>query len=315
MVESIHRTLLIICKLLFITAIVTDASSEQRSKQKADQTIRDICEKLDDDDLSHMENEKWLILCEDWIKTKNIEQYDVVQDETILDGEPNTISKVQLTKARGNGGIRITGGGSRISGSRSPSSISRFRNTRTGTSISRPNGWLWSRSRLVFLPLATLYFHRSRSASNRYTTPPSTSLTYYYCTSNDGSVEIQCTSISRPNGWLWSRSRLVFLPLATLYFHRSRSASNRYTTPPSTSLTYYYCTSNDGSVEIQCSSMYGDTLCCEDQTSQQPFCCGGDIPDDFVEDPNRATRRLAKIFYTLTAITLCIHLFLRRLRQ
>ncbi|CAF4169176.1 unnamed protein product [Rotaria magnacalcarata] len=288
MVESIHRTLLIICKLLFITAIVTDASSEQRSKQKADQTIRDICEKLDDDDLSHMENEKWLILCEDWIKTKNIEQYDVVQDETILDGEPNTISKVQLTKARGNGGIRITGGGSRISGSRSPSSISRFRNTRTGTSISRPNGWLWSRSRLVFLPLATLYFHRSRSAS---------------------------TSISRPNGWLWSRSRLVFLPLATLYFHRSRSASNRYTTPPSTSLTYYYCTSNDGSVEIQCSSMYGDTLCCEDQTSQQPFCCGGDIPDDFVEDPNRATRRLAKIFYTLTAITLCIHLFLRRLRQ
>ncbi|CAF5222599.1 unnamed protein product [Rotaria magnacalcarata] len=86
MVESIHRTLLIICKLLFITAIVTDASSEQRSKQKADQTIRDICEKLDDDDLSHMENEKWLILCEDWIKTKNIEQYDVVQDETILDG-------------------------------------------------------------------------------------------------------------------------------------------------------------------------------------------------------------------------------------
>ncbi|CAM4862852.1 unnamed protein product [Rotaria socialis] len=255
MIEPIHRTLLIICKLLLVTAIVTDASSEQRSKQQADQTIRDICEKLDDDDLSRMENKKWLILCEDWIKTKNIEQYDVVQDETILDGEQNAISKVQLTKARAVSRGRITGGGSRISGSRSPSSISRFRNTRTGTSI------------------------------------------------------------SRPNGWLWSRSRLVFLPLATLYFHRSRSASNRYTTPPSTPLTYYYCTSNDGSVEIQCSSMYGDTLCCEDQTSQQPFCCGGDIPDDFVEDPNGATRRLAKIFYTLTAITLCIHLFLRRLRQ
>ncbi|CAF4559238.1 unnamed protein product, partial [Rotaria socialis] len=148
MIEPIHRTLLIICKLLLVTAIVTDASSEQRSKQQADQTIRDICEKLDDDDLSRMENKKWLILCEDWIKTKNIEQYDVVQDETILDGEQNAISKVQLTKARAVSRGRITGGGSRISGSRSPSSISRFRNTRTGASISRPNGWLWSRSRL-----------------------------------------------------------------------------------------------------------------------------------------------------------------------
>ncbi|CAM2701797.1 unnamed protein product [Rotaria socialis] len=149
---------------------------------------------------------------------------------------------------------------------------------------------------------------RGSSSNNGGVNRPTTSVIRYRNTRTG-------TSISRPNGWLWSRSRLVFLPLATLYFHRSRSASNRYTTPPSTPLTYYYCTSNDGSVEIQCSSMYGDTLCCEDQTSQQPFCCGGDIPDAFVEDPNGATRRLAKIFYTLTAITLCVHLLRRHFCQ
>ncbi|CAF1924123.1 unnamed protein product [Rotaria magnacalcarata] len=149
---------------------------------------------------------------------------------------------------------------------------------------------------------------RGSSSHNGGANRPTTSVIRYRNTRTG-------TSISRPNGWLWSRSRLVFLPLATLYFHRSRSASNRYTTQPSTSLTYYYCTSNDGSVEIQCSSMYGDTLCCEDQTSQQPFCCGGDIPDDFVEDPNGATRRLTKIFYTLTAITLCMHLLRRHFCQ
>lgn len=76
---------------------------------------------------------------------------------------------------------------------------------------------------------------------------------------------------------------------------------------------YYYCTSNNNaSAEIQCSSIDGDTQCCEEETTQQVFCCGGKISDDFKEDPNRAAKILARLFYTLAAITLCVHIFIRR---
>ena len=171
---------------------------------------------------------------------------------------------IQSFKIRG-GGIRIggsrgggirTGGsrrsGSRTGGSRSPS-VTNYRNTRTGASISRPNGWLWSRARVAFLPLAIRYGHRSRSSSNRYTTPSASSLTYYYCTSNTNS-----------------------------------------------------------SVEIQCSSANGDSQCCEDTSSGRAFCCGGDIPSYITQDMSKATRAIAKLFYTLAALAFCVHLFMRR---
>jgi hypothetical protein len=120
-------------------------------------------------------------------------------------------------------------------------------------------------------------------------------------------------TISRPTGWQWSRSALIFLPLARRYSHRSRSSSNRYTTPDTSSVTYYYCTSTtDASMEIQCSSVNGDMQCCEDENTQNPFCCGGDIPDDILQDMNRATQTIARLFYTLAAMSLCVHLFIRR---
>ncbi len=169
----------------------------------------------------------------------------------------------QPRKSRGGSGARSSRGGSSSfrsggsrssrSGSRSSSSIIRFHNTRTGQRISRPTGWQWSRTRSTFLPLSTRFFSRSRSSSNRFTTPATSSVIYYYCTSN-----------------------------------------------------------SNASVEIQCSSIDGDTQCCEEETTQQVFCCGGKISEDFIQDANRAAQILAKIFYTLAAIALCIHIFMRR---
>jgi hypothetical protein len=65
-------------------------------------------------------------------------------------------------------------------------------------------------------------------------------------------------------------------------------------------------------VEIQCSSIHGDAECCEDEAIQQVFCCGGKISEDFIQDANRATQIIARIFYNLAAITLCVHIFMRR---
>ncbi len=151
------------------------------------------------------------------------------------------------------GGGNIRGGGVIRGGGGGGSSIARYRNTRTGTTIPRPNGWQWSRSGLIFLPISTLFFYRSRSSSNRFTTPATSSLTYYYCTQD-----------------------------------------------------------SDPSTEIQCSSVNRDSLCCEDEKTKEVFCCGGDIPDDIVQDMNRATKTIARIFYTLAVLTFCIHLFMRR---
>jgi len=121
------------------------------------------------------------------------------------------------------------------------------------------------------------------------------------------------TTINRPTGSQWSRSSLLFLPLAIRFALRSRSSSSRFTTPSTGSTTYYYCTSlNDPSTEIQCSSVDGDNQCCEDQTTQQAFCCGGNIPDYILQDMNRATQTIARFFYTLAALALCMHLFMRR---
>lgn len=150
------------------------------------------------------------------------------------------------------GGSRIPSGGGGSGGSRTPS-VTRYRNTRSGGTISRPNGWQWSRTRFVFLPISTRYMYRSGSSSNRYTTPSSSELTYYYCTSN-----------------------------------------------------------SDTTNEIQCDSTYDDDQCCEDTQSGQVYCCGGDLPDDVLEDMNRATRSLSQVFCTLAVLALFMHLFMRR---
>lgn len=121
------------------------------------------------------------------------------------------------------------------------------------------------------------------------------------------------TIINRPNGWQWSRTRFIFLPISARYFHRSRSSSNKYTTPASNSLTYYYCTSStDASLEIQCDSTYNDDQCCEYESTGEVYCCGGDIPDDILEEINRATRTFTRLFSTLAVLALGMHLFMRR---
>ena len=120
-------------------------------------------------------------------------------------------------------------------------------------------------------------------------------------------------NIIRPPGSLWSRTRYTFLPVSRLYFYRSRSSTNRYTTPATGTITYYYCSTNGTtSDEIQCSSIYGDTQCCEDETTHAAFCCGGQISEDLIDDFNHATKILARIFYTLSAMALFTHILMRR---
>ena len=119
--------------------------------------------------------------------------------------------------------------------------------------------------------------------------------------------------ISRPIGWLWSRVRHNFLPVSRRYHYRSRPLYRRYTTPATSSQTYYYCTSDsNASLEIQCTTVHGDAKCCEDEKDKQVFCCGGKVDPDFVADFNQGTQMLARIFYTLSAMALFMHLFKRR---
>ena len=121
------------------------------------------------------------------------------------------------------------------------------------------------------------------------------------------------TTYNRPSGWQWSRSSLIFLPLAIRFAHRSRSSSSRYTTPTPGSTDYYYCTSIDNpSIEIQCSSNNNDAECCEEIASQQAFCCGGTIPDDILQDMNRAAQNMARVFYTIAGLALGMHFLVRR---
>ena len=120
---------------------------------------------------------------------------------------------------------------------------------------------------------------------------------------------------NRPTGWLWSRNRLVFLAVASRFTIRHYSSRSHFTTPSSSSVTYYYCTSNDNSsAEIQCSSENGDTQCCE-ETNNEAFCCGGSIPNDIEQDMSRATQKVSRIFYTIAALALFMHLFMRRFRR
>jgi hypothetical protein len=86
MIKAMARLFFIIGISLLFEAIMINAL-ERRSKTKADQIIRDICERLYDDDLYSDENKKWYSLCEEWIKTKDSKQNEVVQDENIMDGK------------------------------------------------------------------------------------------------------------------------------------------------------------------------------------------------------------------------------------
>ena len=149
----------------------------------------------------------------------------------------------------------------------------------------------------------------SRSSSSSATRRISTGATRFRNT-RTGAI------IRRPSGWLWSRSRHVFLPVSRLYRYRSRSSSpNRYTTSATTSSEYYYCTLDANSTaEIQCLTTTGDNQCCEVETIREVYCCGGDIDSDYDAD-NRGRRLLTQIFYTISAIAFVMHLFMRRFNR
>ncbi|CAF0908567.1 unnamed protein product [Rotaria sordida] len=269
LIEVSNKILFITGVLLLVGIIYTNAS--RHTQDKTEKLIQSICEKLYDDDLYSEENQQWSIFCEKWIKSMNHQQHNDIENENVIDeslmkenylprkfsfrsgfrsgGSSSRISS-RISRSSSSGSSNIRTSGSRIS-----SIATRFRNTRTGATVSRPTGWLWSRTRHVFLPVSQHYYYRSHSSNNRYTTPPTGNVTYYY-----------------------------------------------------------YCTSNtSSSMEIQCSSINDDDgQCCEDETISQVFCCGGKIDDYLIEDFNQATKTIARIFYTLTAITLFIHIFMRR---
>ncbi|CAF3956585.1 unnamed protein product [Rotaria sp. Silwood1] len=245
--------------ILFITGIlllvgITYTNASKQAQDKADKLIQFICEKLYDDDLYSEENQRWLSLCEKWIKSMNHQQQNDLQNENMIDGKSgfrsSSSSRISSSSSRSSSSRSNS---IRTSGSRTSSIGTRFRSIRTGATISRPTGWLWSRTRHIFLPVSRYYYYRSRPSNNRYTTPATGNETYYYCTSNTSAA-----------------------------------------------------------IEIQCSSINGDGQCCEDETISQVFCCGGKIDDDLVDDFNQATQIIARIFYTLTAIALFMHIFMRR---
>ncbi|CAF1651619.1 unnamed protein product, partial [Adineta steineri] len=224
----------------------------------ANKLIQDICDTLQkNNSLQVDEDRQWEIICQELFDLKDNEQDNA--EQYILQNKLSKKAAIRVSSIRTGSRTSVSGSrgsSSSSSGSRTPS-ITRYSNIRTGTTLSRPTGWLWSGSRFVFLPLARRYGHRSSSSSSRFTTP-----------SSSGTVN------------------------------------------------YYYCTSNDNpSTEIQCSSIDGDTQCCEDDESQQAFCCGGNIPNYITQDMNRATQKIAKFLYTLTALALCMHLFMRRFNR
>ncbi|CAF1429085.1 unnamed protein product [Adineta steineri] len=236
------------------------------NKLGANKLIQDICDTLQkNNSLQVDEDRQWEIICQELFDLKDNDQHITTQDQDnaeqyILQNKLSKKAAIRFSSIRTGSRTSVSGSrgssSSSSSGSRTPS-ITRYSNTRTGTTLSRPTGWLWSGSRFVFLPLARRYGHRSSSSSSRFTTP-----------SSSGTVN------------------------------------------------YYYCTSNENpSTEIQCSSIDGDTQCCEDDESQQAYCCGGNIPNYITQDMNRATQTIAKILYTLTALALCMHLFMRRFNR
>ncbi|UJR27384.1 hypothetical protein I4U23_008674 [Adineta vaga] len=249
---------------LIILLILKTIDISYATTVQANNLIQSICNVLNDNNSLHAEeDQQWRLICQELSHSKDNHQHsniDLIDDDIPQNRRPRKVT------------VR-TGGGIRSGGIRS--SIG----TRTGSSSS-------SRNRVSA--------SSSSSSSARYLNTR-TGITY-----------------NRPSGWLWSRSRLIFLPLAIRYAHRSRSSSSRFTTPTSDTTTYYYCTSNDNSsIEIQCSTIYGDQQCCE-ETNQDAFCCGGTIPDDIEQDMSRTTQTIAQVFYSIATLALFTHLFMRR---
>ncbi|CAF1198649.1 unnamed protein product [Adineta ricciae] len=251
------RLLIYIC-VIFLLDEIRDLAASKKSSDKVKHLLENICDHLHDEDLSSTENQNWLDLCEKWLQSTRHHQR---QNLNIIDEEH--MQRIhQLRRSGSRGSSRTSSRSSRSSSSSSSSTrristgATRFRNTRTGTVISRPSGWLWSRSRHVFLPVSRLYRYRSRSSSpNRYTTSATTSSEYYYCTLDANS-----------------------------------------------------------SAEIQCLTTTGDNQCCEVETIREVYCCGGDIDSDYDAD-NQGRRLLTRIFYTISAIAFVMHIFMRRFNR
>ncbi|UJR21508.1 hypothetical protein I4U23_024594 [Adineta vaga] len=246
---------LILTVTVFLFYEIRDITASKQSEKKVKHLLENICDDLHDEDLSSIENRHWENFCEKWLKSRNHHHHHQQENQNILD-EVHVEKIHQPRRSRSRGGSRVSSRSSRSSSRRSSSIATRYRNTRTGAVISRPSGWLWSRTRHVFLPVSRFYHYRSRSSSNRYTTPATSSGSYYYCTMD---------------------------------------------------------TSN--STEIQCYTTTGDNQCCEEETNRQVYCCGGDIDSEFSEDSNQGRKLLTQIFYTLSAIALMVHLFMRRFNR
>ncbi|CAF4126089.1 unnamed protein product [Adineta steineri] len=250
------HTLLIIWILLLFTII--HGNTLKQSKNKANKLIRNKCDKLYGKDLSLTKNRQWKYFCEKWITSTRHHQQQRQQQRSkniVDESHKRKFHKPRSFRSRRSRKNSRTSSRSSTS-SRTSSFASRYRNIRTGAIISRPSGWLWSRTRHVFLPISRSYYYRSHSSSNQYTTPTTNSQSYYYCTSN-----------------------------------------------------------SSNSIEIQCDTINNDSQCCEDETAHQVFCCGGEIDADYIADLSKATKRLSQLFYTLSAIALFMHLFMKRLYQ
>jgi len=74
------RRIFLIFGIVHLFGMTKITVSDQRSKHSADQIIRDICDRLNEDDLYSDENRKWYSLCQEWIDEQK-------QEETIMDGK------------------------------------------------------------------------------------------------------------------------------------------------------------------------------------------------------------------------------------
>ncbi|CAF1157954.1 unnamed protein product [Adineta ricciae] len=257
-------------KLTIILVIILKINSSYAVALDANKLIRSICDELNNNNtIDIQEDEQWKIICQElslFEKDQSTTDNNLVGENIQWDRQPRKLA-VRFGGAS-RGGSRISSGSRSSSGSRTSGSSG----SRTSASSS------------------------SSSSANYYNTR--TGVRY-----------------NRPTGWLWSRSRLTFLVVASRFTSRHYSSSSHFTTPSSSSVTYYYCTSIDNtSAEIQCSSANGDTQCCE-ETNHEAFCCGGSIPNDIQEDMSRATQTVSRIFYTIAALALFMHLFMRRFRR
>ncbi len=85
-IEAMARILLTF-GIVSLFVIIKINASNRPSNHKADQIIRDICERLHENDLYTHENKKWYILCQEWIEKNEQKRYELGQDATITNGK------------------------------------------------------------------------------------------------------------------------------------------------------------------------------------------------------------------------------------